>query len=52
MDADRLYDYFDLSNPKDLAASDATDRRRMQLSNLLCFSRREHADLLPGGRLW
>ena len=52
MDADRLYDYLDLNNPKDLAASDATDRRRMQLSNLLCFSRREHADLLPGGRLW
>ena len=52
MDADQLYDYLDLGNPKELAASDVTDRRRMQLSNLLCFSRREHADLLPGDRLW
>jgi len=52
MDADQLYDYLDLSNPGQLAASDATDRRRMQLSNVLCFSRRELADLLPGDRVW
>jgi hypothetical protein len=52
MDAGQLYDYLGRSKPKELAVSDATERRRMQLSNLLCCSRREHADLLPGERLW
>lgn len=52
MSADQLYDYLTLSKPAELAASDATDRRRMVLSNLLCLSHRKHAALLPGERLW
>lgn len=36
----------------DLAASDATDRKRMQGTNILCISRRENEQFLPGRRIW
>jgi hypothetical protein len=35
-----------------LAASDATDRRRMHSAQLLCITRRELAECLPGQRIW
>ncbi len=36
----------------DLAASDATNRSRMRVANLLCVAARHHAAILPGRRLW
>jgi hypothetical protein len=35
-----------------LAASDATDGRRMHSACLLCVARRDLAPFLPGRRLW
>jgi hypothetical protein len=36
----------------DLAAADATDRKKMQGTNILCVTRRENERFLPGRRIW
>ena len=36
----------------DLAAADATDRKKMQGTNVLCIARRENERFLRGRRIW
>jgi len=40
------------SKSRDLAASDATNRSEMHGANLLCLSRKQFQDHLPGRRIW
>ncbi len=50
--ADALVEHLKKRKPHHLAASDATDRVRMQSASLLCVCRRELASALPGRRVW
>lgn len=49
---DILREHLQTHSPGDLAASDATDRMRMQSASLLCVTRRGLASALPGRRIW
>jgi hypothetical protein len=50
--ADVLVEHLTKRKLDHLAASDATDRVRMQSASLLCMSRRELVAALPGRRVW
>lgn len=50
--ADVLVEHLTKRKLDHLAASDATDRVRMQSGSLLCMSRRELVAALPGRRIW
>ncbi len=50
--ADLLREHLEANALDHLAASDATDRVRMQSARLLCVSRRERQAALPGRRIW
>lgn len=47
-----LQQHLEAKNLHHLAASDATDRVRIQTANLLCLTRREFESALPGKRIW
>ena len=50
--ADVLVAHLEKRKLRHLAASDATDRVRMQSASLLCVARRELETALPGRRIW
>lgn len=50
--AQALRRHMKVNNLSDLAASDATDRVKMQGTNLLCISERQHERFLPGRQIW
>jgi len=52
LDAEHLRSHLQTLGLNELAASDATDRRRMHSANLLCVTERTMANLLPGSRIW
>jgi hypothetical protein len=50
--ADVMVEHLRQHGLEHLAASDATDRVRMQVASLLCITRRELEAALPGRRIW
>jgi hypothetical protein len=49
---DTLHEHLKQRGLVDLAARDATDRRRMQSAHILCLTQRRSAEALPGRRIW